>query len=450
MVDCSTTIRRMDRVNKFLLMSIACIVTIINMGLVFSFGSLFVALMEKFQTDRSTTAAVQSLLVGVTLSFGVVSGILISRIGITLVTFISGILVTAGFCMSYFAVSIYYLYVSIGVVSATGISMAFISSLTIAGQMFTGTESLVFISILNTSISVGALIYPFFLEWLQESYGLLGTYLILGGITCNTFTLFVICYMNQLVVKESASKTGSIGNIIDSVASIQNSKAHSKRKKVRYFSDLISVPYLCLLFAVGFSVAALNGYVGLMLDISMWKGFSDSQGLLSMEVYHLSGIIPRFLPAVVKYKTNISVFVCAIISGASSCIGQLILYVTSSFIPYVIGTCLSGIAIGGILSSSLVLIVEIVRQQQRPLAYGLLYTVDGILSTAAGYLLGKFRDVSDSYASVVLTVFGSQLLATILFCIAFASWKHKVSKAMTLDSKEADLLTPSNLQNGCS
>ncbi|XP_045179229.2 uncharacterized protein LOC123538886 isoform X2 [Mercenaria mercenaria] len=210
MVDCSTTIRRMDRVNKFLLMSIACIVTIINMGLVFSFGSLFVALMEKFQTDRSTTAAVQSLLVGVTLSFGVVSGILISRIGITLVTFISGILVTAGFCMSYFAVSIYYLYVSIGVVS------------------------------------------------------------------------------------------------------------------------------------------------------------------------------------------------------------------------------------------------EIVRQQQRPLAYGLLYTVDGILSTAAGYLLGKFRDVSDSYASVVLTVFGSQLLATILFCIAFASWKHKVSKAMTLDSKEADLLTPSNLQNGCS
>jgi hypothetical protein len=51
-------------------MIVACLVTIINMGLVFSFGSLFVALMEKFQTNRSTTAAVQSLLVGVTLTFG--------------------------------------------------------------------------------------------------------------------------------------------------------------------------------------------------------------------------------------------------------------------------------------------------------------------------------------------------------------------------------------------
>ena len=51
-------------------MTVSCLVSVINMGVVFSFGSLFIELMDKFQTDRSTTATVQSLLVGVTLSFG--------------------------------------------------------------------------------------------------------------------------------------------------------------------------------------------------------------------------------------------------------------------------------------------------------------------------------------------------------------------------------------------
>jgi hypothetical protein len=266
--------------------------------------------------------------------------------------------------------------------------MAFISSLTLAGQVFTGTQSLIFISVLNTSISVGALIYPFFLEWLRGMYGLLGTFLILGGITSNTFILFVACLSNHLDVKEVTSSAAPFINISNEELAGKTVKSRVFRQNVRYVDDLLSVPYVCLLFAMGISVAALNGYVGLLLDVSMWKGFSESQGLVSMETYHSFSIVSRLIPGVIKHKTGISVSICAIISTTSGCVGQLMLYLTSGYVPCIMGSCLSGFAIGGILSSSLILVGDVVRREQRSLAYGLLYTVDGLLSAITGYCLG--------------------------------------------------------------
>lgn len=48
---------------------------------------------------------------------GAVSGIMITRIGLTSVTLISSVLVVAGLMMSFFATSIYFLYISIGIIT---------------------------------------------------------------------------------------------------------------------------------------------------------------------------------------------------------------------------------------------------------------------------------------------------------------------------------------------
>ena len=266
--------------------------------------------------------------------------------------------------------------------------MAFIASLTLAGQVFTGTQSLIFISALNTSISVGALIYPFFLEWLRGLYGILGTFLILGGITSHTFTLFVTCHLNQIDVKQVTTSASLLADNGDNVARERKSKSRLFRENVRNFDDILTVAFICLLLALGLSVAALNGYVGLMLDISMWKGFTESQGLVSMVTYHISSILSRLTPGVVKHKTDVSMSVFAMISTTSGCVGQLLLYLTSGYIPCIMGACLSGFAIGGVLSSSLLLVEDIVCRRQRSLAYGLLYTSDGLLSALTGYCLG--------------------------------------------------------------
>lgn len=48
---------------------------------------------------------------------GAVSGLLITRIGLTSVTLMSSVLVVAGLVMSFFATSIYFLYISVGIIT---------------------------------------------------------------------------------------------------------------------------------------------------------------------------------------------------------------------------------------------------------------------------------------------------------------------------------------------
>lgn len=262
--------------------------------------------------------------------------------------------------------------------------MVFVSCLTVAGQIYSGTKRLYSVTAINASIPVGALIYPFVLERLRNNYGLYGTFLILSGITCNTFVLHVVCFINREQIKKEATRNGANKQICRKAAC-----AHEQR--------LVSIPFVCMLFGLGISIGALNGFIQLMLDISTWKGLTEIQGLAAIVIYHFVNIFARVLPAIVKHTKNINAFICATVSAICGCLGQIILYSTSGVFPYIAGISLSGVALGGILSSSLVIVVEMVRQERKPLAYGLLNTVNGLVSTIAGYMLGKIFNINNGY-----------------------------------------------------
>lgn len=439
----------MDRINKKLLMAVSCLATMMEMGLVFSFGTLFVAMMDKFQTNRSTTAIVQSLLIGITLIFGAVGGVLISRIGITAVTLMSSILVTAGLFISFFSSSIYFLYVSIGIVTGTGVSMAYVSCLTIAGQIFTGTIRLFCVSAISVSISVGGLLYPFFIEWLHAHFGLYGTFLILSGILCNTFTLPLVCFLNRGMLNKSVVRNNTHSKVISNGTCNNARKERDgsrEKREIYHTTKLISVPFISLLFGQAFSVGALNGFIQLMLDISFWKGFTEKQGFTFFVIYNFTNILSRLFPAVVNHIAKINVFSCAIFSAVSGCIGQVVLYFTYGLVPYIVGISLNSVALGGVLSSSLILVVEIIRQDQKPVAFGLLNTINGIVSALAGYSLGKARDITGTYTSVLLTVGAMQLIAGVLFAVAFLYWKRSVASDATVNSRETTFLVTTDLE----
>ena len=84
--------------------------------------------------------------------------------------------------------------------------MAHVSSVTVAGRVFKGRHQLMSITILNTAVGVASLAYPYILSWLTGRFGLSGTYLILGGITCNTFLLFIVCFINRKALTDGPSE----------------------------------------------------------------------------------------------------------------------------------------------------------------------------------------------------------------------------------------------------
>ena len=64
--------------NRWVVFVSAFIILMINMGFVFSFGTLFSAILEEFQDSRASTAAVQSVFTGIGPSSGTVITVVIS------------------------------------------------------------------------------------------------------------------------------------------------------------------------------------------------------------------------------------------------------------------------------------------------------------------------------------------------------------------------------------
>ncbi|XP_060569449.1 uncharacterized protein LOC132727876 isoform X2 [Ruditapes philippinarum] len=104
------------------LLFVLCVMNVFfEVGIVFQFGVFYITLLDIFQSGRAKTVAVQSLLGGFTLSLGVLSGVLVTKIGIRWVISISCILVPVGFIASFFATRIEHLYVSIGITAGLAI-----------------------------------------------------------------------------------------------------------------------------------------------------------------------------------------------------------------------------------------------------------------------------------------------------------------------------------------
>ncbi len=90
------------------------IVHMLVLGIQYSFGVIFVELLEEFDSARDAVAWVGSMCLGFQLGMGVVSGWLIARFGERRVLFAGGVLASTALVLSSFAQELYQLYVTYG------------------------------------------------------------------------------------------------------------------------------------------------------------------------------------------------------------------------------------------------------------------------------------------------------------------------------------------------
>ncbi|XP_053393336.1 monocarboxylate transporter 2-like [Mercenaria mercenaria] len=293
--------------------------------MVFAFGVFFVELLDKFQKDRATTVTVQALLVGIFLSFGVVSGALITKLGLPWVTLLSCILVPVGFCVSSFATRKEHLYISIGIVSGVGISMGFISVVVIVGRIFTGKKKVLFLAVLSASSPLAGLVYPYFLDWLMTLFYLSETFLILGAIYSNSSPLFILCWMNRSTITDvalsSRVSTDNTNTENETPVPTTRHKGNFIINGIQTLREMVNTTYLLLLFATAISAAGINGYLEVILDICRWKGFSKSRGLFAIVIFNIANTVSRLVPVVLKQKRGFNSFIYPIISTISGCVG---------------------------------------------------------------------------------------------------------------------------------
>lgn len=269
--------------------------------------------------------------------------------------------------------------------------MLIISSVVVAERVFEKSQRLLVLSILNTATIITAIFYPYFLEWLTNLYGLNGMFLILGGICCNVFVLYVVCRTSPTIIQEF---TKPLENTSDVVKSGTGQVTTTKWRNLVSVcalgtKELFTKPFVFVLLASDLSIASLDGYLGLMFDISLWKGLSSSRRLTSAVVYYSFTTASCLLVGIFQLKKGVNSILYQILSTLCGCVGSLLLYLFPGYILHTVGTSLLGTTFGGIISSSVNAIVQIVSKKQIPLALGFLHTLEGLFSFGVGPLFGK-------------------------------------------------------------
>jgi len=150
-------------------------------GWSYSFGVLFPSIVEYFSESRGTTALVGTLLYAIPMIISPLACALVTTYGCRPVAVGGGILTGVSLAVACLARSISDLCIIVGILSAIGLALVYISSLFIVTIYFDRRRGLA-TGLAVTGSGVGALVFPPLIEWLNETYAWRGCLLITGGI----------------------------------------------------------------------------------------------------------------------------------------------------------------------------------------------------------------------------------------------------------------------------
>ncbi|KAL4240056.1 hypothetical protein ACF0H5_000850 [Mactra antiquata] len=402
----------------------------IEFGIIFAFGSMFIAMIETFKANRSTAATVQSLLIGVALSFSIVSGCLISRFGLLKTSFVASIIIPAGFIISFFIKKIEYLYITISVVAGVGMSTIHLASIIVIEQFFPTRLHPLCFAIQGITVNIAGALYPELIENLLSQFGLHGTFLILGGLFLNGVVVPLLlmnrrapntCVMETKVDIESdyADERQKL-TMDDKHDSVSDATAENEDDGTCFGRcTILSIPFLTIVFASAFSVPPINTFVGLVVDLIVWKNFSFSQGVFAFIPFNAFSIAAKLVPIFTQRIKGFNNYILIMVFCVIGIIGQILILLSKSYVSVIAGVSCAGICLGGVLPTILMVCVTLVDSNSWPLASGLIIAVIGLMSAVMGPIFGSIRDLTGSYEIVVIIILTTECFAILIFCVAF-------------------------------
>ena len=267
-------------------------------------------------------------------------------------------------------------------------SLIFIITLTIAATFESQKQKSLAIAIHNTNVPAAGLIYPYLLDYLTSAYGLNGTFLVLGGVFCNSFAFSLMLWFrrNEFIIRKE--KNTGIVRDEDTEITHDNSRVKHLCISLKMFvKKLMSIRFVCLVIAAAFAISTLNGYLDFVFDISDWKGYNELQARNLFTIYNIFTIFFCLSPGVLRQK-NIDIYYYPFVLALIGLSGSLVKLYSKTYIMYAIGTACMG-AIPGVLSSGFIICSNLVPIELISVAVGSINTVNGLLSAGIGPLYGN-------------------------------------------------------------
>ncbi|XP_050415582.1 monocarboxylate transporter 13 isoform X3 [Patella vulgata] len=219
----------------------AFMINFIADGTMFSFGILFLELLDYFKDSKFKTAIVGSSQLGLSMMMGPVVSMLLKKYTCRQVTIVGGLIASVWMGVSIFSPNIELMILTFGVLSGAGICLVYLTSIIVVGLYFTKKRAIA-TGIATSGAGVGVFVYGYLTDYLLGVYDW-------------KVQSIPITYLPGLAVTHGISRSNAA--LLISIVGISNTIG---RVVAGFTNDVLNVKSIVLYF-VAFCIGAVVNFV---------------------------------------------------------------------------------------------------------------------------------------------------------------------------------------------
>lgn len=303
--------------------------------------------------------------------------------------------------VSGFVTSLYYLYITYGVICGTGFGFAFIAAHVAEPFHFNKRVSLA-MAVTSSGGGFGTLTTPLYTRiWLME-YTWHGTFILMAGVALQGVLCGAILTGQQN--QQNADKTED---------ALENETSLTERTRKVFTNGRFAI------FVIS-SLIVVLGYFTIYIilpDAAERKGFGKDKAAFLITTSGISGIVGRAVVGYIADKPYINKCLLnstALISGGIATIGCSFI---NSYTLLILYSVFLGIFLGTFAFLQGVITVDIMGKQLLSLAFGYLVLFQGISATVGPPIIGWIVDATGSYNEAFYCIGGVFILGGLLTII---------------------------------
>ncbi|XP_006859570.1 PREDICTED: monocarboxylate transporter 2 [Chrysochloris asiatica] len=375
----------------------------------------FKEIQEIFNTSYSEIAWISSIMLAVMYAGGPISSILVNKYGSRPVVIVGGLLCCLGMVSASFSTSVVELYLTVGFIGGLGLAFNLQPALTIIGKYFLKKRPMA-----NGLAMAGSPVFlstlaPFN-QFLFNSYGWKGSFLILGGIFLNACVAGSL--MRPLEPKQTKSTSkNKIGIRRDSSSLKRSHKKKSTWETINKFLDFSLFKHRGFLIYLSGNVIMFLGFFAPIIFLAPYakdKGIDEYSAAFLLSVMAFVDMFARpsvGLIANSKFiRPRIQYFFCFAIMFNGIC--HLLCPLAEDYTSLVIYAIFFGLGFGSVSAVLFETLMDLVGAPRFSSAVGLVTIVECCPVLLGPPLAGKLVDDTGEYkymyiACGVIVVFAS-------------------------------------------
>ncbi|XP_075542767.1 monocarboxylate transporter 2-like [Dermacentor variabilis] len=418
-----------DSVHSWLVAGACALASFFAMAGRRSTGFLFVATLETFQVNRVEGSWPIMVLGAVVYLAGIIAGPLAHRFNARPVIIAGAAILAGGAILSFFATTIAFMTVTLGVIHAIGTGMVFIAAPTIISEHFVKNKGLA-MGVNFAGVTAGLFVFPKLLEYLTATYGLRGALLIFGGVTMNglAFSLFprtpawrkASRGKNQLAARFPSKAIGDDGN---------NELSHA-------LTVFKSPVFYLIIYSFNAYCFGYECYLSLFVDFACDRGVVLSTAVTAMAAGAIAEILGRLTLPAAADRGVLNIKTAVVLTLAAQAVAFLVLpllrsqgliFAVAAFIAFIIGT--------GMVIFSMIL-ASYFGHEKMSLSFGIVVASAGMLSFVKPCLIGHFRDRVGAY-DWLFVICGALSAIGAAFWLVVIAWERSRSKKEVIHNKSS-------------